>query len=82
MPSRQTQQIMTNTMASRAEFREAIRLFLPDCKFRYLTEETIRGYHAHLHQLQLDLEKWNMEKAGNPEWSPFKKRVSKPFSII
>jgi len=57
MPSRQTQQIMANTTASRTEFREAIRLFLLDCKFRNLTEETIRGYHAHLHQLQLDLEK-------------------------
>jgi len=64
VPSRQTQQIMTNTTASRAEFREAIRLFLLDCKFRNLTEETIRGYHAHLHQLQLDLEKWNVSLAN------------------
>jgi hypothetical protein len=30
---------MANTTASRAELREAIRLFLLDCKFRNLTEE-------------------------------------------
>lgn len=52
----QTHLICTDTSA-RSEFREAIHLFLLDCRFRNLTEETIRGYHVHLHQLQLDLEK-------------------------
>lgn len=57
--SRLTDQICTHTEV-RSTFREAIRLFLLDCRFRNLTEETIRGYHVYLQQLQLDLEKWNI----------------------
>lgn len=55
----QTRLIQVNTEI-RSHFREAIRLFLLDCRFRNLSSETIRGYYNHLQQFQLDMEKWGI----------------------
>jgi integrase/recombinase XerD len=60
---KQTRLIQVNTEI-RSHFREAIRLFLLDCRFRNLSSETIRGYYNHLHEFQLDMEKWEIPLLG------------------
>lgn len=47
----------SNTPAM-AQYNEAIRLFLMDCRFRNLSPMTITGYHAYLKSLYRDLEAW------------------------
>lgn len=46
-------------MTVQAEYEEALRHFLMDCKFRNLSPETIRSYRIHLTNLHQDMEVWN-----------------------
>lgn len=45
---------------SRTQYREAVRLFLLDCRLRNLSPFTIQSYHGYLQALQHDLESWRL----------------------
>lgn len=47
-------------VAAKAQYGEAVRLFLMDCRFRNLSPFTIEGYHVYLKSLQRDLEAWQL----------------------
>jgi len=47
-------------VSSRAQFSEAVRLFLMDCRFRNLSPMTIEGYYTYLRALQRDLDQWGL----------------------
>jgi integrase/recombinase XerD len=45
---------------ARSQYREAVRLFLLDCKLRNLSTFTIQSYYNYLESLQHDLESWQL----------------------
>jgi integrase/recombinase XerD len=45
---------------ARSQYREAVRLFLLDCKLRNLSPFTIQSYYTYLDSLQHDLESWQL----------------------
>lgn len=49
-----------DAVAAKAQYGEAVRLFLMDCRFRNLSPYTIEGYHVYLKSFQRDLEAWQL----------------------
>lgn len=47
-------------VSSRAQFSEAVRLLLMDCRYRNLSPMTIEGYYTYLRALQRDLDQWGL----------------------
>lgn len=47
-------------VSAKAQYGEAVRLFLTDCRFRNLSPYTIEGYHVYLKSFQRDLEAWQL----------------------
>jgi integrase/recombinase XerD len=45
---------------ARSQYREAVRLFLLDCRLRNLSPFTIQNYHTYLESLQHDMESWQL----------------------
>jgi integrase/recombinase XerD len=45
---------------ARSQYREAVRLFLLDCRLRNLSPFTIQSYHKYLESLQHDMESWQL----------------------
>lgn len=45
---------------AKAQYNEAVRLFLMDCQFRNLSPRTIEGYRVYLTLFQRDLEAWQL----------------------